>query len=103
MALALVVLSILAGELAATDGAPYLGRWALTLPAGQGGWRSGRKGVISTRISCGTGECRSVDNVFLGDGKAYVTRNRRSSARRTRVERRSGPDNHVHAGTTGTG
>ncbi len=62
--------------LAASDPAPFVGRWALTIPGGGAGWLGVTKqnGYYDASILWGGGSVVPVSSVFFNDDQMWVTR-----------------------------
>lgn len=73
LALGLCTLSFAA---LAENAAPFLGRWALTIPAGRAGWLeiSQKEGYLDGRILWGGGSVVPVESVYIIGDTLYVTR-----------------------------
>ena len=56
--------------------APFLGRWALTIPSGRAGWLevTQEKGYLDGRILWGGGSVVPVESVYLEGDMLYLTR-----------------------------
>lgn len=77
--LALIALTLCAsalGTAVAETAAPFLGRWALTIPGGRAGWLEVRQesGYLDGSILWGGGSVVPVESVYIQDGVLYVTR-----------------------------
>ncbi len=74
----LLSLCLTLGALAvsAQDIAPFLGRWALTIPSGRAGWLevTQEDGYLDGRILWGGGSVVPVESVYLIGDTLYVTR-----------------------------
>lgn len=71
---AALVLPALAAS--AQDVAPFLGRWALTIPGGRAGWLevSQEDGYLDGQILWGGGSVVPVESVYVAGDTLYVTR-----------------------------
>lgn len=76
--LALLSAALVLPALAATaqDVAPFLGRWALTIPGGRAGWLevSQEDGYLDGQILWGGGSVVPVESVYVAGDTLYVTR-----------------------------
>ncbi len=70
------LLMISMGAMAAEDVAPFLGRWALTIPGGGAGWLgvTQEKGYLDAHILWGGGSVVPTESTYVENGKLYVTR-----------------------------
>jgi len=72
----LALFGIVTISVAAQDAAPFLGRWALTIPSGRAGWLeiTQENGYLDGRILWGGGSVVPVASVYVVDDTLYVTR-----------------------------
>ena len=76
IALALMFYTFSLGAIAAENAAPFLGRWALTIPGGGAGWLeiTQQDGYLDGSILWGGGSVVPVESVYLDGDALFVTR-----------------------------